>query len=346
MKRRLFVGGVLVLVLAIAAGIWLYYRRYMSTGRGEALTLYGNVDIREAQLAFEVTGRISELDVQEGARVQPGQVLARLEPGRYQDAVEQAHGRLVTAEQALAELKAGTRPEEIARAQAEADAARAQAQNTKMRYQRLQDMEAKHAVSLQDVDDARFAAQASQKQYEAARKTLALALAGPRQEDIAQARGELQMAQAELKLAQRNLADTVLRASATGVIRSRILEPGDMASPQVPVYTLALNQTLWVRAYVPETELGNLRLGMTATIHTDTRPQEVYQGWVGYISPTAEFTPKSVETPEVRTDLVYQVRVNVCDGRGELRLGMPATVTIPRQQSLAEPSDVCQHNKQ
>ena len=107
-----------------------------------------------------------------------------------------------------------------------------------------------------------------------------------------------------------------------------MLEPGDMASPQKPVFTLALTDPLWVRAYVPSPTSGKMRLGAAAQVTTDSYPGKRYRGWVGFISPTAEFTPKSVETQEVRTALVYQVRVFVCAPQDELRLGMPATVDV------------------
>jgi HlyD family secretion protein len=102
-----------------------------------------------------------------------------------------------------------------------------------------------------------------------------------------------------------------------------------MASPQRTVLTLALVEPLWVRAYVPEPDLGKLRLGAPAQVATDSYPGKRYPAWIGFISPTAEFTPKSVETEELRTNLVYQVRVFVCPPHDELRLGMPATVTVP-----------------
>lgn len=102
-----------------------------------------------------------------------------------------------------------------------------------------------------------------------------------------------------------------------------------MATPQRPVYTLALTDPLWARVYVAEPDLGKIRPGMAATLQTDSFPGKLYQGWVGYLSPTAEFTPKTVETRELRTHLVYQVGVYVCNPEGELRLGMPVTVQIP-----------------
>jgi len=108
-----------------------------------------------------------------------------------------------------------------------------------------------------------------------------------------------------------------------------------MASPSAPVFTIALPSPLWVRAYVPESDLGHVRLGMMATVETDSYPGHVYHGWIGYLSPTAEFTPKTVETPELRTALVYQLRVYVFDAQGELRLGMPASVHIDVAQAAS-----------
>jgi HlyD family secretion protein len=118
-----------------------------------------------------------------------------------------------------------------------------------------------------------------------------------------------------------------------------------MAFPQTPVYTLALTEPLWVRAYVEEPELGRVWPGMRAEVHTDSHPGKSYDGWLGFISPTAEFTPKSVETERVRTDLVYQVRVFVCDPQNELRLGMPAWVTLtldqPHTTSASDKETAC-----
>ena len=123
-----------------------------------------------------------------------------------------------------------------------------------------------------------------------------------------------------------------MKAPDNGIVEDRILEPGDMASPQKPVLTLALDDPLWVRVYVAETDLPRIRPGMKASVTTDGYPGQKYEGWVGFISPTAEFTPKSVETSEVRTKLVYQMRVFVRNPKGELRLGMPAVVTLPLDQ--------------
>lgn len=331
----------LVILAAVAGGIWYHLRRD-GAGAAGALTLYGDVDIREVQPAFNDTGHITRMLVQEGAVVKRGELLATLDDTRYAAGLAQAKAQMANARQALAKLLAGSRPEEIAQAKATMDALEVTYRNDDVNYRRAIALAKTSAGTIQQRDDAKAAFDAARQQYEAARQAWILAVKGPRVEDIAAARAAWQAAEAAVALAQREFDDTRLYAPSDGVVEDRILEPGDMASPSVPVFTIALPSPLWVRAYVPESDLGRIRLGMAAEISTDSYPGRVYHGWIGYLSPTAEFTPKTVETPELRTALVYQLRVYVCDARGELRLGMPATVHIDlaRTQGKAPPGCV------
>jgi HlyD family secretion protein len=238
-------------------------------------------------------------------------------------------------------LEAGSRPEEIRKAQADVEAARIDADNAERTYLRQKALVEQHFVAKQQADDARAAADASQAKYHSFQETLKLVQLGPRKEDIAAAKAILQADQAALEVARKELVDATLYAPDKGVIQERILEPGDMASPQRPVYTLALTDPIWVRAYVQGPDLGKLKPGMIAEASTDSYPGKRYRAWVGYVSPTAEFTPKSVETTEVRSNLVYQVRIFVCNPQDELRLGMPATVTIQLAQPPAPDASRC-----
>lgn len=327
----------LLIPLLLAAGgaaFWALHNREAPDRDGD-LTLYGNLDIREANLAFNASEHIGEILVQEGDRVKPGQVLARLDTEKLQASVAAAEAAREAQAQALARLQAGSRPEEVRRARAQADALQARARTAELSYERLERLAAQKLAAPEDLDQARATADAAQGEMRAAEETYALAVAGPRQEDIAQAKAELAAREAGLSLAREQLADATLSAPAAGIVRDRLLEPGDLASPQTPVLTLAVMDPLWVRAYVPEPELGRIAEGMRAEVHTDSFPGKVYRGWVGFVSPTAEFTPKNVETADLRTRLVYQVRVFVCDPQGELRLGMPATVTVPAEQGPA-----------
>lgn len=334
-RIKLLLPLLLILIAAATAG-YHFWHRSDGNDAGDALTLHGNVDIRQVQLAFNGNERISDMRFQEGDRVKKGDLLASLDKARLRHATDQAAARVAAQQEVVAKLKAGTRPEEIRQLRAEVEAARVTADNAERTSRRLAKLTTRKLASQEQADNARAAADAAKAKRRAAEEALHLAEAGPRKEDIAAAEATLQADQAQLALVRRQLSDADLYAPADGVIQDRLLEPGDMASPQRPVYTLALTNPLWVRAYVGETDLGRIHPGMLATVHTDSFPDKSYDGWVGFISPTAEFTPKSVETREVRTDLVYQVRIFVCNPQNQLRLGMPAVATINLSQASTE----------
>lgn len=323
-----------LIVLAALAGAGWRYTHMNSADASQELVMYGNVDIREVKPAFNDTGRITRMLVHEGSVVKPGELLATLDDTRYAASLGQAKAEMQRQKQVLARLEAGSRPEEIAEAKATMEAARVTYQNDEVNYRRYARLVSTSAATRQQRDDAKAAFEAARERYQAAKQAYLLAVKGPRTEDIAAARASYQASVAAVALAKREFDDTKLYAPSAGIVEDRILEPGDMASPSVPVFTIALPNPLWVRAYVPENRLGSIRLGMTATISTDSYPGRTYKGWIGYLSPTAEFTPKTVETPELRTALVYQVRVYVCDRQGELRLGMPATVHVDLRQPV------------
>ncbi|QXX76537.1 efflux RND transporter periplasmic adaptor subunit [Methylovirgula sp. HY1] len=324
-RKRLLV--LLLVATALGIGGWLYLRLNRAVP-GFFVTLYGNVDIREVQPAFNDTGHITRMLVQEGDAIKNSQMIATLDDTRYAATLAQAEGQMRDQEQVLARLLAGSRPEEIAQAKATMDALYATYQNDGLLYDRAVKLMNTSAGTIEQRDNAKAAYDAAHQQYEAAKQAYILAVKGPRKEDISAARALLAADRGAVEFAKRELRDTRLYAASDGIVEDRILEPGDMASPTTPVYTIALMSPLWVRAYIAENDLGKIALGMRATVTTDSFPGQVYHGWVGFISPTAEFTPKTVETPELRTALVYQVRIYVCDARNELRLGMPATVHI------------------
>ena len=331
-KKVIRLVVILILLAGVGAGLGYYFLQDQKEHKNE-LVLYGNVDIRQVELAFNASERVAEIMVQEGTPVKKGQLLAVLETVRLQHDVDRASSQVAAQRDEVAKLEAGTRVEEISRARAEVEAAKAQADDLERTYRRLRPLAEKNLIAPEQIDQARAKADAAQARLQAAVQELRLALAGPRKEDIAAARSKLKASEAELALTGQKLADASLYAPSDGIIQNRILEPGDMAFPQKAVFTLALIDPVWIRAYVPETNLGKLFPGMTVQVVTDSFPDKPYPAWIGYISPVAEFTPKTVETAELRTRLVYQVRVYVCNPRNELRLGMPATVIIPLNQS-------------
>ena len=333
-----------LLIAGLATGGW-YYFRAENRQPDNQLRLYGNVDIRQVQLAFQESGRLEKLHVQEGDRVKKGELLAEIDAVRYQANLDKTRAELAAQQQVVKRMKAGSRPQEIARARAEVRSWEARVKDAEITLRRLQRLVKKNATSQQKVDDATTIYTAAKESLEAARQALELVLIGPRKEDIAVAVAKEQAARAAVTMAAKELADTKLYAPKDAVVRDRIMEPGDMAFPSTPVLSLAQTDPLWIRVYVPETDMGRIISGMRTEITTDSFPGKRYRGWIGYISPTAEFTPKNVETEALRTRLVYQARVFVCNPNDELRLGMPATVRIDLTQKKPEGpvfrQDVC-----
>jgi len=319
-------------VIVIGALLWWWLGRHQQPTE---LNLYGNVDLRQIELPFNGNERISAVLVQEGDHVTQGQLLARLDTSRLAPQVAKAEAELAAQAQSVERLHHGNRPEEIAQARANLDAAAADAGNARAQFARLlalSDSSAGRAVSRQDMDAAKAALDTAEARLAVNRKTLALELAGPRKEDVAQGEAQLRADLAQLALVQQQLKDAELLAPQNAVVRSRIVEPGEIASPQKSAFTLAITDPKWVRVYVAEADLGSVREGLNASVTVDAFPGRRFPGWVGFISPVAEFTPKSVETTELRSSLVYEVRVFVRDSGDKLRLGMPATVHLPLSQ--------------
>jgi HlyD family secretion protein len=328
MKRKLRIIVPILVLIGIGTLALRYFLNVEEENARTHLNLYGNVDVRTAQLAFIEQERIARVLVEEGEPVVAGQTLAALQTLRLEAQMAQARSQADALQEVVKRLEAGTRIQQVDQARAEVAAARTTVANAEQTYQRLQKTSSGGVTSAQDLDNARTQLAVAKAQLEVKTKALNLALEGPRKEDIAEARNQLLAANAGLALLQIRLDDMVLKAPADGVIQNRLLEPGEMAGPTRPVFTLALTDPKWVRAYVPEPDLGRIASGMKAQIQSDSFPDQSFEGWIGFISPVAEFTPKSVETTDLRTKLVYEVRVFARDPQNRLRLGMPVTVTV------------------
>ncbi|MCZ3377117.1 MULTISPECIES: efflux RND transporter periplasmic adaptor subunit [unclassified Rhizobium] len=322
---------ILLLLIAAAGGAWWYFHR--DNGSNE-LVLYGNIDFRQLALAFNGSERVAEVLVEEGAQVKKGQVVARLDTSRLQPQVAQAEAQAASQRANLERLKNGNRPEEIAQSRANLESAKAEAVNARAQFERQNTLAPKAAVSQQALDEARSAAAVADAKVVANQKALDLLVVGSRVEDIQEAEAQLHASEANVALLHQQLADAELKAPVDAIVQSRLIEPGEMASPTRAAFSLATISPKWVRAYVSETQLGMLRPGMKANVSVDSLPGRAIPGWIGFISSVAEFTPKSVQTEELRTSLVYEVRVFVDDPDNALRLGMPATVRpLPGEQA-------------
>lgn len=326
MKKKL--AFLVLLALAICAALFAARQLRSSGEPANELKVFGNVELRQVALAFDNTARITAILVDEGDAVQRGQVVARLDTSRIEPLLGQAKGQVAAQRAILDRLKNGARPEEIAQARAALAAAMADAMDATNRYQRLLSLSGSSGVSPQELDSSRAAAAAATAREALSRTTLDLVLAGPRREDIAEAEARLASQEAQVRLLDQQLADAELMAPVNAIVRTRILEPGDMASPQKPVLTLAVTEPKWIRTFVEEADLGRVHPGMTASVVADAFPKRRISGRVGFISSVAEFTPKTLQTEELRTSLVYEVRVLVDDPDNVLRLGMPVSVYL------------------
>ncbi len=328
MKKVLVVA---VVAIALAAGAFFYWTRE-TAAPPQGLVLHGNVDIRQVSLAFDGSGRIAEVRAEEGDHVRAGTVLATIDTRTLALQIDQSTAQIEAQEQNLRRLRNGARPEEIQEARSRVATAQAELARATDDLTRLQGIAAKtqgRGVSRQDLDRAQSAVVTASSRVDELRDALRLVESGSRPEDIAGAEAQVKASRAQVAVLRHQIELGELKAPVDAVVRSRLLEPGDMATPQRPVLTLALTQPKWVRVYVAETDLGKIRVGLPARVRSDGQPQQV-TGKISFIASTAEFTPKSVETEELRTSLVYEVRILVEDPTDLLRLGQPVTVEIAR----------------
>lgn len=315
-------AGIAAAVLTLAGFHWYGARD------GSVLTIYGNVDIRTVNLGLRVGGRLARLTVDEGDMVSAGQVLGELDNQPFVNALKEAQASVMAQKAQLALMEEGYRAEEVAQVRSALEERKVAYEYAEKFYKRQLQLLPSRAVSSNDVDNARSARNQARAAYQAAKDKLLQYEAGNRIQEIEAARAQLSQAEAAQAQASLNLEDTVLRSPSAGVILTRAVEPGAMLPAGSTVFTLSLTRPVWVRAYVDEVNLGRAIPGTEVSIYTDGQPDKAYKGSVGFVSPTAEFTPKSVQTPELRTDLVYRLRIIVTDADDSLRQGMPVTIVF------------------
>ena len=317
-----------VALAVVAVSVWWLTSEEDSE---EPLTLYGNVDLREVDLAFRQAGRIVEVLAEEGDAVEAETPIAMLDDQPFRDSLAAAEARVLVARANLVRLESGARPQEIEQARAKVDEARARLLAAASHLQRKERLLGAGAASQRELEAAREQHVAAESRLAAAREALALAIDGFRDEEVAAGRAEVALAEAQLALARSALEDARLLAPSSGVLLTRAREPGTMVRVGEPVATLSLREPVVVRTYVSEPHLGQVAPGTLVEIATDSS-QRPYLGRVGFVSPRAEFTPKTVQTPDLRTDLVYRLRIVVEDADERLLQGMPVTVRLARAQ--------------
>ena len=316
-----------VVVVAAAATTWFVLRSRAADGDGVAAS--GTVEATEADLGFQLPGRVLEILPQEGDVVSGGQELARLDLAELEAARDAARAQVDGAEARLTELRRGARSEEIAQAEAGARAAAQRHEDALRDAERTRTLFAGGAVSRQALDKVETALQVAEAARDQADQALAMVRQGPRVETIQAQAAMVEQARANLARAEATLSNGVISAPFPGRVTVRHREPGETVSPGAPVLTLLDPMDRWVRIYVREDQIGAVQVGMPATIRSDTYPDKSYTGEVTFIGSEAEFTPRNVQTTEERIKLVYPVKVRITgDPAFELKPGIPADVTL------------------
>lgn len=325
MKRTVLL---ILVALAVISGGYLYIRTAANQAADTTLRISGNIEAHESVVSFKVQGRIVKLPVQEGQYVKQGDPLAQLDDDDYRQQVSVDEATVDTRDAELQLAIAGSRVQEIEAAKQTLIDARADLELKRTEFRRRQALLAEEGVSREDVDSAATQLKRAQATYERVKHTHDQIVEGTRKEEIAVRQAHLELAREALKMSRVKLAYTVLAAPVSGVVVVRQAELGEVVAPGTPVVTIADMDHLWVRGYLNETDLGRIRWGQPATVHTDTYPDKVYRGRVSFISSQAEFTPKSVETYKERVTLVYRIKIDLDNPNYELKPGMPAEAVI------------------
>lgn len=336
------VAGALTLIVLGFAAFFVWKNFLTSSSDASILKLSGNIEVTEAYLSFKIPGHLEKRLVDEGDTVKAGQLLARLTDDDQRLAVQSAEANLAAAKAALAELEAGSRAQEIAVAEATLAQAKAAEQTARAQLAQAESNDTRYralvkqgGVSRQEFETQATALNVSRHQAEEAKAAIRVAAenldllkAGARTETIDQARARLAAAVTALGQAKQQLSYTVLNAPFAGAVLTKAAENGEFLQPGSTVLTLARLDRPWLRVYIPESRLAQVKLGQTVTVTADSLPGKSYSGKINFIASEAEFTPKSVQTFEERVKLVYRVKIDLDNPQGELKVGMPADAAI------------------
>ena len=323
MNRKALIP-VAVVILA-GAGLLVTCRKTAPSSR---IKVSGNIEVTQTEVSFRIAGKVLERLVDEGQRVQEGQLLARLDAQDLAQALAMREADAAVARAALAELRAGSRSEEIEASRAVLEQARADLRRLEPDEARIRDLHQKGIVSDREFDATKAAAEASRAKVRQAEQQFTLVKKGPRVEDIQQGEARKEQAEQALALARTQLGYATLVSPVNGVVLSKNVEPREYVSPGTAVITVGDLSNVWMRAYVEETDLGRVKLGQRALLTTDSFPGRTFEGRITFISPEAEFTPKSIQTQKERVKLVYRIKIELPNPNQELKPGMPADAEI------------------
>lgn len=318
--------ALLVVVALSVAGAWA--GRHLGGGATAPVSVTGTIEATQVDVSVKITGRILERLVKEGDKVSRGQLLVRLDDSELAADVRRQEAALRSAQATLRDLQKGARPQEIEEARAAVSSAEATRSMTEREYQRNDQLFRQNLIAAQDVDRARQAYEVAKAQERSVRERLGLLLEGSRPDQVDAARWQVTQAESALAQAQSRLREARVVSPIDGVVLRKNLEAGETANPGVPILTLVNPKDVWLRAYVPETEVGRLKVGDTATLRVDAYPNRVFTGRLIEIGSEAEYTPRNVQTKKERVNLVFRIKIQIDNPEGILKPGLPADADV------------------
>jgi HlyD family secretion protein len=320
MKRILLIG----IITVVIAGVLYYFFTQDKEEGNDFIKVSGNIEATEVDVGFKISGRIVSRFFEEGDWVDQGKVLAKLDDDDLRDRFEVARATLMSAQARLSKLLAGSRPEEIREAEAAMNQSKSDLENKEAHYERLKPLFERGVIPKDTLDNAEAAFKMAKASLQRATETYLLVKEGPRKEDIDDARAQVEQARASLKLTETQLSYTTLYSPISGVVLVKSGEIGEVVNPGTSIVTLADIENVWLKAYIPETDLSKVKWGQEVIVTTDLRPRKEYKGRISFISSQAEFTPKQIQTEKERVTLVYRIKVDISNTDRELKPGMPA----------------------
>jgi HlyD family secretion protein len=320
MKRIILIA----IFVVIMAGLFYTFSTRNKKEGNDFIMVSGNIETTEVDVGFKISGRIVSRFFEEGDWVDKGKVLAKLDDEDLRNRLEAARATLMSSQARLSKLLAGSRPEEIRQAEAEVNQAKFDLENKEAHYERMKPLFEKRVIPKDTLDNSESAYKMAKAAYQRATENYNLVKEGPRTEDIEDARAQVEQARASLKLTETQLSYTILYSPISGVVLVKSGEIGEVVNPGTSIVTLADIENVWLKAYIPETDLSKVKWDQEVVVTTDLRPKKEYRGRISFISSQAEFTPKQIQTQKERVTLVYRIKVDISNVHRELKPGMPA----------------------
>ncbi|MFW3383253.1 HlyD family efflux transporter periplasmic adaptor subunit [Aliarcobacter butzleri] len=328
MKKKLTIALIILLISFISYKI--YSNIFLKNENN--LTFYGNIDTRTVNVGFRFLGKIENITKDEGEIVKKDEILVKLDTASLEKSLEELNEKIFASKLELSKLQTGYRQEEILEAKATMEEAIENLNKTKDTYNRQANLFKTKSTSEENFTISQLNYKQALATLDKAKALYELRKNGYRDEDIKIQESNLKSLEIQAEKLKIDLNDSVIKAPVDGVILTRFKEIGAITNAGESILEIAKTDEFWVRAYIDEKNLGNIKPGLKMSIQTDSR-SENYEGVIGFISPVAEFTPKNIETQELRADLVYSFRVIVKNPDDKIRQGMPVTLKIAQNNA-------------